>query len=218
MYVGIITARKGSKRLPGKNLKELGGVSLLERSILSALTVFDKKNIWLNTDCNRMASVAKKRGINVYMRPQSLGDDRVESVAVLKDQVTNCPEVFKEGVSVVLFQPTTPYRDKNMILKMLTLYEQNNCNSLATFSVLNKKISVLKNNEIHPINYVYGQRTQDLDNTCLFENGALYITRYNNILNNKILTKDVLPFIIYEEKYCLDIDTEEDFLKAKKYL
>ena len=218
MYVGIITARKGSKRLPGKNLKELGGITLLERSILSALTVLDKKSIWLNTDCNKMASVAKKRGINVYIRPQSLGDDRVETVTVLKDQVTNFPELFKEGVSVILFQPTTPYRDKNMILNMLRSYEQNDCKSLATFSVLNKKISLLKSNEIQPINYKYGQRTQDLGDTFLFENGSLYITSYVNIINDTILTKDVFPFIINEEKYFLDIDTEEDFLKAEIYL
>ena len=152
------------------------------------------------------------------MRPESLSDDRAETVAVLKDQVTNYPEIFKGRVSVILFQPTTPYRDKNMILEMLRLYEQNDCKSLATFSVLNKKISLLRNNEIQPINYAFGQRTQDLDNNFLIENGSLYITRYNNIMHDKIITKDVFPFIINEEKYSLDIDTEEDFLKAKRYL
>ena len=66
----------------------------------------------------------------------------------------------------------------------------------------------------NPINYLPGQRSQDLDN-FYFENGSIYITSINNIKNSQIITDDVYPYITNNIKYAIDIDTMEDFRMAE---
>lgn len=71
----FIFARGGSKGLPGKNIKELGGIPLIAHSILLAqqLSVID--GVFVSTDCENIATVARNYGADVIMRPPELATD-----------------------------------------------------------------------------------------------------------------------------------------------
>lgn len=86
-YKVIIPARKGSKRLPGKNLKVLNNKPLIKYSIDYALNYFDKDDIWVNSDCEQILSFASNINVNIYKRPLILGGDTVSTVDVLKDHL-----------------------------------------------------------------------------------------------------------------------------------
>ena len=76
MILGIIPARGGSKRIPGKNIKSFLGKPIISYSILAAQEsgVFDK--IIVSTDSKEIATIARDYGAEVpFMRPKELSGD-----------------------------------------------------------------------------------------------------------------------------------------------
>ncbi len=82
-YLVIIPARSGSKRFPGKNLAFLGGIPLIVHSIRYALRFFPSEHVWVNTDADDIASVAKLHGANVFKRNETLATDLTSTSEVL---------------------------------------------------------------------------------------------------------------------------------------
>ena len=76
MKVAIIPARGGSKRIPGKNIKDFCGKPIIAYSIQAAQDskLFD--HILISTDDEEIAKVAKSCGAEVpFIRPEKLSDD-----------------------------------------------------------------------------------------------------------------------------------------------
>ena len=81
--LALIPARGGSKGVPGKNLCEVGGVSLIGRAVRAALEsgVIDRTVV--STDCQKIATEAERHGADVpYLRPAELATDRASSLEV----------------------------------------------------------------------------------------------------------------------------------------
>ena len=81
--VAIITARSGSKRIPGKNIRHFHGKPLISWpiEILSSSGLFSK--VVLSTDSEEIASIAGKAGAEVpFLRPRELADDFTPTAAV----------------------------------------------------------------------------------------------------------------------------------------
>ena len=77
--LAMIPARLGSHRLAKKNLKEMRGVSLINRAIRKCKdsSVFDE--IWLNSESVVFKQIAKTEGINFHQRPEALGNNEATS-------------------------------------------------------------------------------------------------------------------------------------------
>jgi CMP-N-acetylneuraminic acid synthetase len=75
----MIPARLGSQRLSKKNLKELGGVPLIKRTITKCKdsTVFDE--IWVNSESEIFKQIAEAEDINFHQRPKALGNNEATS-------------------------------------------------------------------------------------------------------------------------------------------
>lgn len=214
----IIPARKGSKRLINKNIRQLGGIPLIQHTIDFALLQIEisHNDIWVNTDCPDIEKIAKNNGLNVYRRPISLGSDHTPTVDVLFDQVNF---FFKENISldyIVLLQPTSPFRPKNILNDAITIINERKVSSLSTFSLLNKKYGKIESDRFYPLNYEPGVRSQDIK-AEYFENGLLYITSIKNIISKKIITEDTYPLVVDDKNFILDIDTIHD-LNYAQYL
>ncbi len=79
---GIIPARAGSKRLPGKNLKKLGGMSLLEHTIRQAKKALPVSIV--STEDPAITVEANRCGVSVLLRPDALATDTATSADVVK--------------------------------------------------------------------------------------------------------------------------------------
>lgn len=116
--VAFIPARSGSKRIPNKNIKLLGGHPLLAYSISAALNsgIFD--SVICATDSKNYASVARHYGAEVpFLRPASIsGDDSpdIEWVSWMLKQLSDQGNVF--NVFSIL-RPTSPFRSSLTIQK-----------------------------------------------------------------------------------------------------
>ena len=213
-YIVVIPARIGSKRFPNKNIYPLNGLPLISHSVEYALNNFDENLIWVNTDSSLISDVVNCYGINVFYRPEVLGNDYSTTADVLKNHVENLIQNGDVFDAVILLQPTNPLRGEYLLKNAIVEFEKNTRSSLATFSKLEKKYGSIENEHFYPKNYTPGQRTQDLD-ADYFEDGLIYITKVESILKGEIITSDVYPLINEHIYSNVDIDYYEDLLYAE---
>lgn len=121
----IIPARGGSKGIPGKNIKPLGGKPLIAYAIEAARDAgAPDSRIIVSTDDERIARVARDCGLAVdYMRPESLGGDTVGSREVILDVMDWADGRGIDYDAVVLLQPTSPFRMAEDISGAVALYD-----------------------------------------------------------------------------------------------
>lgn len=123
----IIPARGGSKGIPRKNIKPLGGLPLLGWTVRAAFESLDRPEdrgrIILSTDDEEIAAVGRSLGLTVdYMRPTHLATDTAGSREVILDAMDWAEARGIEFDTVVLLQPTSPFRSAEDIREALELY------------------------------------------------------------------------------------------------
>lgn len=109
----IILARAGSKRLPGKNLLELGGAPLIGRTVrlarAAARRLGHPATVAVSTDDEEIARTARAFGAETpFLRPAELASDQASSVAALRHALGFFKGRQTEFTEVVLLQPTSP--------------------------------------------------------------------------------------------------------------
>ena len=119
----LITARGGSKGIPGKNIKPLGGLPLICHSIDQARMFAEDHDICLSTDSEEIAAVAEAHGLRVpFMRPAELATDSAGSYGVIMHALDFYRERGVEYDRVVLLQPTSPLRTREDIASAIGLW------------------------------------------------------------------------------------------------
>lgn len=215
-YIAIIPARGGSKRLPGKNIMTLGNKPLIAHSIEYAKENHLLSEVYVSTDCEQIAEIASSFDAKVILRPAELATDTTTTAAVLKHAAEKIIQSKVEFDFIVLLQPTNPLRPDNLIRNAISIIEQEKNDSLITVSRIEKKLGKINNNEFIPWNYKFGQRSQDLE-PLYYENGLLYITKKDLILEERIMGETMYPFVIDHIYGTIDIDNLEDFKLAEYY-
>ncbi len=120
----IIPARGGSKGIPRKNIKPLGGRPLIHYSIDAARRAgADDRHIILSTDDEEIAATGRLAGLPVdYMRPAELATDTAGSREVIIDAMDYADRTGIDYDCVVLLQPTSPLRTAADIRAALDRY------------------------------------------------------------------------------------------------
>jgi len=103
--VAVIPARGGSKGVPDKNLRAVGGVSLLGRAVASATSCPAVDRVLVSTDSARLAAEARRFGAEVVDRPAHLAGDTASSEAALLHALEAAPE----AEVVAFLQCTSPF-------------------------------------------------------------------------------------------------------------
>lgn len=210
----IIPVRGGSKRLPKKNIKLLGGVPLFVHSINYA-----KKNpeichkIVVSTDDVMIKEIALNEDVFVVDRPSELSGDLVPTKDVLKHVLEQEKETFD---NVILLQATNPFRTKELLHNAFSIFLKESSDSLMTVSRNEQKFGKIIQNKFIPFNYKFGQRSQDLE-SLYYENGLLYISKSSIVKEGKIIGENNYPYIENHPLAKIDIDNEEDFELAEYY-
>jgi N-acylneuraminate cytidylyltransferase len=123
----IIPARGGSKGIPHKNIKLLGGKPLIAYSIDVAKSLTDDlRRVVLSTDDAQIADVARQCGLPVdYMRPAEFATDTSGSREVMIDVMDWADKQGIDYDCIVLLQPTSPLRTVDDVTAALSLYNEN---------------------------------------------------------------------------------------------
>ncbi|RHU24740.1 acylneuraminate cytidylyltransferase family protein [Parabacteroides sp. TM07-1AC] len=215
-YVTVIPARGGSKRLPGKNIFPLGGKPLLAHSILYSRQVLPDTEVYVSTDSEEIARVACGYGAEVIERPDELSDDLCSTDLVMQHAATELLLKGKEFDYMILLQATNPLRPAGMMDEAIRVIETGQYDSLFAVSPLVRKLGRLIDGKFIPWNFVFGQRSQDME-PLYFENGLLYVTSKEQILKGHIRGESLFSLIVDHPFGSLDIDTREDFGMVEYY-
>lgn len=106
--IAFIFARGGSKGLPGKNIRSLGGKPLIAWSIQDALAINRIERIIVSTDSEEIATVARDFGAEVpFLRPAELARDDSSEWLAWQHALTYVRETTGAFPEVMLSIPTT---------------------------------------------------------------------------------------------------------------
>ena len=130
--IAVIPARGGSKSVPKKNIKPLGGKPLIAWSIEVGLKTPEIDRVIVSTDNDEIASVAKKYGAEVYRRPEHLATDEALVIDALRDLSKTLRKEGETAEIMVLLEPTCPLRAVDDVTECLKLLVQG-YDSVATF-------------------------------------------------------------------------------------
>ncbi|HEX4351410.1 MAG TPA: acylneuraminate cytidylyltransferase family protein [Polyangiales bacterium] len=114
--LGLITARGGSKGIPGKNIAPCGGRPLLAWTCDAATGARCITRAIVSTDDPAIADVARGHGVEVpFMRPVELATDSARSIDVAKHAIDELAKAGWQTDVLVLLQPTSPLRTANHV-------------------------------------------------------------------------------------------------------
>lgn len=109
--IATICARGGSKGLPGKNLRPLAGRPLIVHSIEQALACRGLDGVYVSTDSEAIAAVARAAGAEVpYLRPAELASDEAGKLPAVEHLVRHLEGQGLRVARIVDLQPTSPLR------------------------------------------------------------------------------------------------------------
>lgn len=208
----IIPARGGSKRLKNKNIRPLLGIPLIGHSILEALKHHDIDDIFVSSDCEKIKTESLKFGAKTIHRPGELSGDTATTLSAIQHAVDFLNLPNKDNI--IILQPTNPIRPKNLIRECLSLFTEKKLNSLFSVSENLHKLGEIQKNHFIPLNYEFGQRSQDMKK-FYYENGLIYITKVSLIKKGIIFNHESYPFCVEKTFPIIDIDYLEDFHYAE---
>lgn len=217
----IIPARSGSKRVPGKNTKILDGKPLIAHTILAAQASQCSNEIMVSTDSEEIAQVARSYGASVpWLRPDNLAEDSSDVIHAVIDLIQRYKSLNQEFDSIILLQPTSPFRKSDTIRKALELHKSTGQSVVSVslsslkhswYKTLDKNMNLLKTkifNEEH--------LTQESPELYML-NGSIYISSVEQILTNQsFYSEPTKAFIIDSLRECIDIDTFYDWALAER--
>jgi len=132
VYV-IVPARGGSKGIPGKNLRPVGGVPLVARTVAAAVGATMVDRVFVSTDDDTIAEVAASAGAEIIRRPANLSGDTASS----ESAVLHALDAFEaDGIAapdvIVMMQCTSPFTESADVDGTVTLVTSGEADSAFT--------------------------------------------------------------------------------------
>ena len=213
--LAIIPARGGSKSVPRKNIKEIGGKPLIAYTILEAKKSPLIDRVVVSTEDKEIANISRNLGAEIVERPQDLAEDSTKTEPVLQHALEYLQK--KEGYecdAVILLPATCPFRTVENINDAIDKFNNNTYDTLISLlPVFKYSYSINENDTLEPL-YSERKNRQDGRKQTYLENGAIYISRSNLIKGGKIFGER-LGYILMDQKSSINIDEPIDFLIAK---
>jgi len=229
MILALIPARGGSKGIPGKNLRKIGGLTLVEWSVRHAQRAKAVDRIIVSTDSDEIAGVARAAGAEVpFLRPPDLAGDNVLDYPVflhalkwLESKGDTVPEI------VVHLRPTAPYREDGWIdAAVATLRNTPSADAVRSVSEVTQhpyRVFELDPEGLlspvmlhrHPTPALL--RRQDLPR-MFYYNCVIDVTWSRTILEKQSMTGDRLAPWIMPADDVVDIDTPRDLAFAEWFM
>lgn len=223
--LGLIPARGGSKGIPGKNIKPLGGKPLLQYTIESGKSSKLLSSLILSSDDQQIMATAEALGLEVhFIRPAHLATDTTPSLEVILHALEWMEEQGKTFDAVCLLQPTTPFRQEGLIDAAIEKFMEGQYDSLVSVRqvpdefnphwVYEEKDETLKiaTGEEHII-----PLRQDLPK-AYHRDGAVYLTRTHILKKERSLYGKKIGFIDTTDAPYVNIDLPSDWQKAEELL
>ncbi|MFN8526419.1 MAG: acylneuraminate cytidylyltransferase family protein [Chloroflexota bacterium] len=226
--LAVIPARGGSKSVPRKNVKLLGGRPLIHWSILAAQKSVELDRCIISTDDQEIAQVARQAGGEVpFMRPAEFAQDSTPDLPVFTHALAWLAE--HEGYQpdiLVHLRPTLPFRRAAQIDDVVRLMRETGADCVKSIypeehhphKMWRMHDGVLGPYEDTPLWRQFGPdcARQTLP-PVYWSAGLVDAFRREVALAGSTIGKHVVPYLVDPEP-CVDLDTERDFIIAEAVL
>jgi CMP-N-acetylneuraminic acid synthetase len=213
--VSLILARGGSKKVPRKNIKLLGGIPLISHVIESAKKTKKIDEIFVSSDCDEILEISKNSGATIIKRPDYLSQDLSKDI----DCFIHALEFIGDVAEITQLRASTPIIDPNVLERAIDFYNENKESCTSMRSVHETPDSVLKfyrregkflTNICNSIDsYEYESLPRQIVPSTYCPNGYIDILKVSTFLERKsFYGNKVLSF---ETDFTPEVDTLDDF-------
>ena len=229
--LGIITARGGSKGIPGKNLKLLAGKPLLAYTVDTARRSAALDRVILSTDDEAIATAGRDLGCDVpFIRPLDLAQDDTPHLPVIQHATRWMQErINYQPDAVMILQPTSPLRTADDITNAVALLDTSGADSVLSVNEVPVHAHPMRTLRLeatgHAVLFVSGEpvrkrinRRQDLPPAWVM-NGAIYACRTGVLFGAEpsLYGTRVVAYRMPAER-SISIDDLEDWHAAERAL
>jgi YrbI family 3-deoxy-D-manno-octulosonate 8-phosphate phosphatase len=224
--VAIVPARGGSKSIPGKNIRPLGGIPLLAYSIEAGRRARQVDRVIVSTDDEQVADIARTWGADVpFLRPAAIAGDTTPDLPVFQ-HVLDWLEANADCVPEVVVQlrPTSPLRPPDCVDTAIELLRR-----VETIDSVRGVVQASQNpykmwrlqadSTLTPLlasetPQAYNQPRQELPQTY-WQTGQIDVIRTEIIRERASMSGDRIGALVLDAAYACDVDTETDWQRAE---
>ena len=224
--LAVVPARGGSKGVPKKNIRPLGGKPLIAHTaeLIQTLDFIDRAIV--STDSDEIAAAAEAAGLAApFRRPEALAGDMISDIDVLEHAVQAIEKIDETQYDIVLMlQPTSPCRTQEHIFQCLEKLVAEQRDTVWTVSPVDSKHHPLK--QLRPTDDGGMELWDDEGEKIIarqqlgasyIRNGAVYAFTRDCLMNKHSIYGDNMGFVLIEEPLA-NIDTFADFEQAEAML
>jgi CMP-N,N'-diacetyllegionaminic acid synthase len=187
----FIGARGGSKGVPNKNIRKIGGKPLIAYTVESALKSNLFSQVIVSTDSEKIGQIAKKYGASVpFLRPKKLATDNASFNDVLLHGINELNKIKLCPKIIVIRDCTVPFISNKVMKYSIELLKKEKCDTVCS---------------------VYSQHHNPYFN--MMEKGKNGFLKFSKKLSHKVKNRQNAP-IVYQLNGLFVIDVKK-FLKYK---
>jgi CMP-N-acetylneuraminic acid synthetase len=222
--LGLVPARGGSRGVPRKNARLLGGKPLLQYTADAALAARLLTRVVLSTDDAEIAEIGRRCGLDVpFMRPAELARDETPMVPVVRHALEAVEATDGAYDAVCLLQPTAPLRGSEEIDACIELLERGEADTVITVRRVPEEYNphwVYFADESGALSLSTGEaapiaRRQELP-PALHRDGAVYVARRAVVMERGSLFGDRVLGYVADREHTVNIDGPADWRRAEQ--
>lgn len=219
--VAVIPARGGSRGLPGKHLRLLGGTPLIVHTIEAALGAKRLDRVLVSTNDPQVARIARRAGAEVpFVRPDELAGDTTPTLPVIQHAVAWLEAHGTTVGLVVTLQATSPLRDSAEIDAAIALLDDPGVRSAVTVAAIGLPATIvgaLRDGRFEVLASGTPDPRRQVAPPAVRLTGAVYVTR-RDLLDEGRLVDDAPAALLVEGPSAIDIDDAADLSAARRAL
>jgi len=225
--VALIPARSGSKRVPGKNIRRLGGHPLLAYTIRAALESGVFADVVVSTDDEEYAAIARHYGASVpFMRPAELAGDGSPDIDWVEHALCRLRDGGRAHDCFSLLRPTSPFRQASTIARAWREFRAESAvDSLRAVERCRQhpgKMWIVRGSRMTPLLPLgpvtqpwHSSQTQTLPAVWV-QNASLEIAHSRVVFHGRTIAGDVVMPFLTEGFEGFDVNTREDWTLAER--
>lgn len=211
--VAIIPARGGSKGVPAKNVRRVGGVPLVARAVASARRASLIDDVYVSTDDDSIALVAVEAGARIVERPLELAGDTASSESALLHAL----DVIGGADILVFIQSTSPFIDPNDLDAAVLRVRDGEADVVFAAARTHGFLWRETEHGARGINHDESFRLRRQDSEPQFlETGAFYVLRVDGFREAGHRFFGRVGIAVVPELTAIDVDTVDDLEIARR--
>lgn len=208
----FIPARGGSKGIKDKNLKEVSGVSLIERSIMVAKACPLVEEVFVSTDSPHISDRAERMGAIVVNRPDSISGDTASS----ESAISHFLDLYPSVEVVVFLQATSPFIELGPLSSAVEMVIHGHADSVFSAYRTHGFRWSRRGEDVETVGHSASRRLRRQDLKAEFEeSGAFYVFRRKEFDIHESRFCGKVDLVEVDSRFAVEIDRMEDLELAR---